>query len=463
MALPGGDPGGLADLAERTGVRPDRLAHWQALGLLPGGDADEPDTVARVRLLRFATRRGVTAEAIAAVSETQGDVLARYLGYLGVPAERGVTVQEAARLVGLDEDLARRLLVANGIGDQDELFPDDVASLRGVATALAAGLPAEALVQMARVFGDALGRVADAESRLFHFYVHERLRAEGLEGSDLAAASKAVGDSLLALVEPAILHVHRRAWERALREDMLVHLAEDVAPADGSVGRLQVAVVFIDLAGFTPLTEAMGDAAAAGVLDRFSDLVREAANRCDGRVVKQIGDEFMLVFPSAEAAVRCGTEITARAAAEPQFPSLRIGAHAGPALYREADYLGGTVNTAARVASVAERGRFLATAAVRASVDDRAVQWRSTGEHRLKGMAEPVELFELVRPDAAPERARDPVCGMELDEEHCDISLTWHGREVHFCSEACRERFAAAPELYGDPGTRHAADYDPLS
>src|SRR5207244_11167236 len=112
------------------------------------------------------------------------------------------------------------------------------------------------------------------------------------------------------------------------------------------------------------LTEAMGAAVAARVVERFSEMVREAAFECDGQVLKQIGDEFMLVFPTPAAAVAFGVGIRATTAAEPRFPALRIGAHAGSVLYREGDYVGANVNLADRVTSEAKRHQFLVTEVV---------------------------------------------------------------------------------------------------
>lgn len=79
------------------------------------------------------------------------------------------------------------------------------------------------------------------------------------------------------------------------------------------------------------MTEAMGDTAAAEVVDRFSDMVRGAASNFDGRVLKQIGDEFMLVFPSGAQAVGCGRELLLQAGDQQEFPGLRLGAHSGTA------------------------------------------------------------------------------------------------------------------------------------
>ena len=437
------------EVARRAGVPADAVAKWAALGLLapPGGDGSDDDAVGRARLVRFATERGVRAEDVADLARRDGDVLGRFLDLLPGSTGAGHTLEEAAALVGVDATLLRRLWIASGFGGRHELFDDDVDALRGMAAAIESGLPPEALVQIARVFGDALGRVADAETRLFHIYVHERLRADGRSGDELMEETARRANGLLALVEPALLYYHRKAWEQSLREDLLVHLAEEVAPPGEPVGQQQVAVLFVDLAGFTPLTEAMGDTAAAEVVDRFSDMMREAAAGCDGRVIKQIGDEFMLVFRSAAAALRCGLEMARRVDEEVDFPAVRMGAHTGPALYREADYLGQTVNLAARVASAAGRGELVVTEPFRDEVGDAVtLRWIPRGKQSLKGVGEPVALFAVDREDAERHhRPVDPVCGMQLDAATCRVRLAWEGSELLFCSTACRDRFVAEP------------------
>ena len=235
-----------------------------------------------------------------------------------------------------------------------------------------------------------------------------------------------------------------------MQEDILLHLAEEVEPESDATGQMSVAVLFVDLAGFTSLTDVMGDAAAAAVLDRFSDLVRETISRTNGRVIKQIGDEFMLVFPHAAEAVSVGLNLCRRVAGEHEFPGVRLGAHAGPALYREADYLGSTINVAARVTAAAGRGQFLATEALRDLAGGDADQpWRRLGRVELKGVAQPVTLYEVT--EALPDRGRDPVCGMELVPGAATVRVQKAGQDIEFCSENCKERFVAAPDRYSAP------------
>jgi len=233
------------------------------------------------------------------------------------PGRAGHSLDEVSNLAGIEPELVQRLWIAAGLSDQPEAYDEDIAALRWMARTLELGLPAEALLQVVRVLADALGRVAEAETRLFHIYVHERLRADGLARADLVDATRSISQPLLDLADPTLLYFHRKARERAVREDMVLHLAEDVVTPASTAGLLPIAVVFVDLASFTPMTEAMGDIAAAHVVERFSDVVREATGQIGGRVIKQIGDEFMIVLPSADAAVRCGLDIASNLTRSP--------------------------------------------------------------------------------------------------------------------------------------------------
>jgi len=290
------------------------------------------------------------------------------------------------------------------------------------------------------------------ESKLFHFYVHERLKAQGLTGDELLKATDAAGEISRPQLEPTILYFHRKAWEKSVREDLVMHMAEEagLTPPSETPGELTRAVMFVDLASFTPMTEAMGDLQAAQVLDRFSAIVREAAIAWDGRIVKQIGDAFMLVFPDARSAAACALEIETQTAKEAQFPAVRVGIHWGTVLYRDGDYVGTNVNIASRLASEAERHQVLVTDEVRMQASDLpGIDFVRVGKRQLKGISDRLVLFEA-RAGAAPtaEKVIDPVCGMELGPAEIAATLTLDGVERAFCSDDCLRKFVVAPERY---------------
>src|SRR5207245_10288634 len=128
---------------------------------------------------------------------------------------------------GMDSGSVRRFREAAGLGDRGDLLDEeDVQALQAIRVLVEAGFPEKALVQLAHVYADALGRVAEAETRLFHFYVHERLKTQGMSGAELMAASDAARSRTEPLVEPFVLYFHRRGMERARREDAVMHLQE---------------------------------------------------------------------------------------------------------------------------------------------------------------------------------------------------------------------------------------------
>ena len=443
-------------LAERTGTPVEQLRLWRSLGLIGHEPAETfgPEDVERVRLIRLLLRRGIGLEAIAQIDREKG-FLAHYIGVMFPAGVRAVhSLPEVNRMLGMDTGAVRRFLEASGLPHQGDLLDEeDMRAVKAVRILLEAGVPEEALVQLAHVYADALGRVAEAEVRLFHFYVHERLKAEGLSDRELMEASDAAREQTAPLIEPLILYFHRKGLERAVREDAVMHLQEDVGLASPAElpGQLSAAILFVDLASFTPLTVAMGDQMAAAVLERFSRIVREAVTRGDGRVVKQIGDAFMLMFPEPRSAVACALEIEQRTAEEPQFSAVRSGLHWGQVLYREGDYVGVTVNIAARAAAEAQRHEVLVTAAARreaGSLSD--AEFVPLGTRRLKGLADEIELFQVLRRagQGGKQRHVDPVCGMELGVEEVAARLSLEGQDRVFCSQECLQRFVAAPERY---------------
>jgi adenylate cyclase len=439
----------LDEIARFSGEPAETIRHWQGLGLLPRGDEFSAEDLERVGLVSFAARRGVSPEDMARYCEEHGDWLEVFVRWGVRPGQEiAYDREELARRADLDPEILEKILSSAGLRDRQYGYDEDLQTAQQIAIALKFGFPLEPLLQIARVMSDSLGRVSEAMVRLFHVHVHEQFRAQGLSGAELMAASENLADPLSELVEPFLMYLHHKAWERANREDMILHLLEEQAPPSAEPGEITRTILFVDLSSFTPLTEAMGDAAAARIVERFSDMVRDAAADCDGQVLKQIGDEFMLVFPDPQRAVWFGVGIRRVAAAEPRFPALRIGAQSGSILYREGDYVGANVNIAARVTAAAERNQFLVTSAVLEGVDSEDVQFQSVGNRELKGVSEPLELFEVRSGDDGATRAADPVCGMQLDDDTAEARLVWEGRPLLFCSENCLRRFLENPSRY---------------
>jgi adenylate cyclase len=439
----------LEDVAAMSGERVGRLLRWQEIGLLPGDEELSPTSVERTRLLRYAVDHGIDAEEIARICVEQGDLIGDFAEQIHRPGRsRSFDFDETAAAVGVSPELLERIWTAAGLRNQTRAYDEDIEALRSVGAAINLGLPEAVLLQLIRVFATSQAKIAEATSRLFHFYVHEAFRGDGLRGAELMDATHTVADPLSGLIEPTILYFHRKAWERELMQDMLLHLREEANPPSVVPGEVVRTIAFVDLSSFTPLSEAMGDAVAAEVLERFAEMVRDAAVACEGEVVKQIGDAFMLVFRDPKTALACGLQIEEQVSATPKFPAVRIGAHVGSVLYREGDYVGMTVNIAARVAATAQRHQLLVTRALHDVAQLPDVDFEPLGRRQLKGIAEEVELFRAHRAGDRPIRVLDPVCGMEVDDETTEARLQWHTEELSFCSTGCLRRFLDDPDRY---------------
>lgn len=209
--------------------------------------------------------------------------------------------------------------------------------------------------------------------------------------------------------------------------------------------------IFADIAGFTALTEAHGDEDAAELAAQFSQCVAVLLPEVGGEQIKAIGDALMLRVPDAANAIRLGLAIVHDAMHDHLSPTVRVGMHTGPAVERDGDWFGSAVNTAARVSALASGGEVLITEATRHLAGNVAdFTFRPHGQHRLHNLKEPVVVVAAVRHSESDYRGLpiDPVCRMAIDPERAAGVLVYGSSEYHFCSLACVEAFAKAPEDY---------------
>jgi class 3 adenylate cyclase len=208
--------------------------------------------------------------------------------------------------------------------------------------------------------------------------------------------------------------------------------------------------LFADIAGFTALTEAHGDEHAVQLVEEFANAVQAELPRVDGEHVKTVGDALMLRVPDPADAVHLALWITHNAMSGHQAPSVRVGGNHGSAIERSGDYFGATINVAARVSALAAGGEVLVTGQMAALAPDlEGVLYESRGRQVLRNVAEPVEIFSVVRLDeTADHLAIDPVCQMAVDPDHAIGRLQVDETTYHFCSLTCVGAFAQHPERY---------------
>jgi adenylate cyclase len=168
--------------------------------------------------------------------------------------------------------------------------------------------------------------------------------------------------------------------------------------------------LFADLVGFTALAEAEGDDRALEVAVDLQRRVRGLLADHGAEQVKSIGDGLMLRCTNPAAAVRLGLCLVAELAADPGFPPVRVGIHSGPALTRDGDWYGRTVNVAARLCSVAPGGEVLVSEATRSAAGSlRRVAWGDRHLHWLRNVTEPVGTYSVRELAGIVARARATV------------------------------------------------------
>jgi adenylate cyclase len=205
--------------------------------------------------------------------------------------------------------------------------------------------------------------------------------------------------------------------------------------------------VFADLAGFTALTEAHGDSSANRIAADFVAGVRRILTDYDAEEVKTIGDEVMIRVVDPESAVRIGLEIVDQLAFH-RSPPVRVGVHSGPAIHRDGDWFGSTVNVASRVVSAAKPGEVLLTDATRSELGD-SIELEARGARYLKNVPELVPVYGVAGSSSTTERLEiDPVCRMAVSIARADSTKKRRGLTYYFCSAECRHRFDQDPRRY---------------
>jgi adenylate cyclase len=383
----------LRQAAERVGVSESTLRRWARAGLIPevnGAREWTTPAVAHARIVARLRERGHRLEDIRRAGR-EGRLAYGYIEALLGDDEAHRTLDEAAAATGLEPALIERFWTGLGLpaAALESLRDEDVDALRYVDSVLAAGFPLVAFLQLARVYGQALSQIADAEVRLFHLYVHEPLMREGVPGLQMAEEMRGLAEDLLPLASPLMDFVHRRYLQHFVEQDVIGHMETELEESDGDLGRVRTAIAFADLAGYTRFTEEEGEEEALSSVERFVEGVTNTLPD-DARVVKTIGDGVMVVGNDIGALVDWAVGF---AGLFDERPQPRIGVHWGTTLYRDGDYFGREINLAARVVARARGGEVLVTDAVVEAVSGSPhLRFEPIGQVKLKGFDEPRQL-----------------------------------------------------------------------
>jgi predicted ATPase/class 3 adenylate cyclase len=161
-----------------------------------------------------------------------------------------------------------------------------------------------------------------------------------------------------------------------------------------------ITFLFSDIEGSTRLLEELGDGYIS-LLQEHNRIFREVLREQQGAEVSTEGDSFFVVFRSPLNAIDAAARIQRRLADRP-FPArvrVRMGLHTGLGQLAGGDYVGIDVHRAARIAAAGHGGQILISDATRALVESRLpanLSLQDLGPHRLKDLAHPERLYQLV-------------------------------------------------------------------
>jgi len=319
--------------------------------------------------------------------------------FMPEPAPITTTYEQLASEVGRSPELVRRLSSEFGIapGPSDHVRSEDAEILLLVLQTLELASD-EDLTRFARLYGGSIQRLVAAGIQFFDHAVRERVGATPLPDEEKDVLIYEKGAEYTQLISRMTPWLQRRHRERILVE-YLVTLTEGFMDERGIAPRQPrqlPAIAFLDLSGYTALTEERGDQAAAEVAAEVAAVVHEVAVRHGGRPIKWLGDGVMMHFADPAAAVVSGLDLleeTERAIST----AARVGINAGPVVVQEGDYFGRTVNIAARIADYAGAREVLVSEQAREAAQAAdAVAFELVGDIALKGVPRPVRLHRAV-------------------------------------------------------------------
>ncbi len=394
------------EAAKRAGVEPAYLDRLIELGIIaPGaGDRLSKGDLRRAQMARTLETAGIGLEGLAA--GIKGGHLT--LAMMDAPTyERFATLsdetfQQLSERTGLPLQLLMVMREATGSAAPepgDRVREDELAVVPLIEAELAMGFGPQSVERTLRVTGESLRRLAETESHAWRSDLMDPMLAKGMTATQLADYS--TGEETVRLdqvMDEALLalwHAHQsHAWGANIISGF-----EQALTSAGLFTKLSrpPAMCFLDITGYTRLTQERGDEAAASLAESLGRLVNSTSIKHGGRAVKWLGDGVMLHFrdpgPGVVAALDMVDGVT-----DAGLPPAHVGLHAGPVLFQEGDYFGQTVNVASRIAEYARPGEVLVSQEVVEASADAGATFTEIGPVELKGVSGAVLLHAAHRP-----------------------------------------------------------------
>jgi adenylate cyclase len=392
------------EAAQRAGVDPDYLDRLVELGILTpdAGEAFSPGDALRARWVRSLEQAGVPLDGMAAavrdgaLSFSFMDVAA-FDQFAGLS---GTTFQELSAQTGIPLQLLMVVREAGGFAEprpEDHVHDNELSVVPLLQLQLWEGVRPVVIERWLRVYGDSLRRIAETETTWWRSEVVMPMLASGTAEAEMLQAQADLGSRMAPLIEQTLLAIYHRQQEHSWGQGF-VETIERVLEAAGLYRRVDrpPAVCFLDITGYTRLTEERGDEAAADLAARLAGLVRRSAQEHGGTPVKWLGDGVMFYFREPADAVLAALDMV-EVVGRQGLPPAHVGIHAGPVIFQEGDYFGRTVNLAARMAEYARPGEVLVSQEVVDAAEGGPVSFTEIGPVELKGVPGPLRLYTARR------------------------------------------------------------------
>jgi adenylate cyclase len=384
-----------AEVAARAGVDVAFVEQLVSLGVLePDGQTFRPGDIVRACLVNGLVRSGIAVEDIA-VAVKRGDFpldtydLPQYVTRFADLSDD--TFASLAEKTGVPLDLL--MVVREAIGyaqpsPDDRVRDDELSVMPAIRRQVERGFKPATIERWLRVYGDSLRRMAETEGSWWIDEIMTPIFSDGVDVPQRIAEASQWGIELAPMTDNAVMSMYHAHQEHVWSQNIFEGLEEQLDRAGlRNKQERPPAMCFLDLTGYTRLTEERGDRAAAELAASMARMVARTSREHGGKLVKWLGDGVMFHYreagPGVLAALRMIDAISASG-----LPPAHVGIHAGPVLFQEGDYFGRTVNIAARIAAYARPGEILVSQDVVDASELDGVMFTSIGPADLKGVGE---------------------------------------------------------------------------
>lgn len=395
------------EVGRKAGVDPAYIDRLVELGILTPADGFSPGDVLRARWVRSWEQAGVPLDAMAAAVKDGRLSFA----FLDVPAfDRFAALstrsfREVNEATGVPIDLLKVVREAFGYAEpepDDLLREDELVVVSAIELMVASGFRPFIIERWLRVCADNLRRIVETETDWWRTEVEEPL-LRTMDEVGMMEAQAELGSRIAPLAEQSLIAIYHGQQEHVWSQGMAEYIEQSLEKA-GLAKRVQrpPAVSFLDITGYTRLTEEQGDEAAVELAGRLSDLVRRTATENGGRPVKWLGDGVMFVYKDPGSGVTASLDMV-EGVETSGLPPAHVGVHAGPIVFEGGDYFGRTVNLAARIGEYARPGEVVVSQEVVDAAEGRLVSFNEIGPVELKGVSGALRLY-VARRGGAPDR-----------------------------------------------------------